>query len=54
MSGGLLCNHDAQLVGVPHLIEREEDRTLGNIGFAVPLPTIKAFLEAHLPGGVPA
>lgn len=51
ISGGLLCNYDAQLVGVPHQIEREENHTLGNIGFAVPLPAVKAFLEAHLPGG---
>jgi S1-C subfamily serine protease len=54
ISGGLLCNYDAQLVGVPHQIEREENRTLGNIGFAVPLPVIQAFLAEHLPGGVPA
>lgn len=54
ISGGLLCNYDGQLVGVPHQIEREEDRTLGNIGFAVPLPVIKTFLDTYLPGGVPA
>lgn len=49
MSGGLLCDFDARLVGVPHLVEREETRTLGTIGFAVPLPVIKAFLEEHIP-----
>lgn len=49
MSGGLLCNADSELIGVPHRLEQEEDRTLGNIGFAVPLPTVQAFLKEHLP-----
>jgi serine protease Do len=49
MSGGMLCNQDAELIGVPHLLEREEDRTLGNIGFAVPLPAVRTFLKEELP-----
>lgn len=49
ISGGLLCNIDAELIGVPHLAEREGDRVLGNIGYAVPLPVIRDFLLEHLP-----
>jgi S1-C subfamily serine protease len=52
MSGGLLCNTDGELVGVLHEQEREGDHPLGNIGFAIPLPVVMAFLNAHL-GGLP-
>jgi S1-C subfamily serine protease len=49
MSGGILSNIDGQLIGVPHLLERDEDMPLGCIGFAVPLPIVKAFLEVSIP-----
>lgn len=48
MSGGMLCNMDGELVGVPHLLERVDDVPLGCIGFAVPLTTFGAFLGKHL------
>jgi S1-C subfamily serine protease len=49
MSGGMLCDVDGDLVGVPHLLERVDDYPLGCIGFAVPLDIVKGFLDGNLP-----
>lgn len=49
ISGGILANVDGQLIGVPGLVERQNNIPISCMGYAVRLPVIKAFLDEHLP-----
>lgn len=51
VSGGLLCDADGALIGVPSQGSRENDLSIQNMGFAVPLPLVEAFLGLYLPAG---
>lgn len=45
MSGGSLCNLEGQLLGVIRDVKTDSGAPVWNIGFAVPLPAIRAFLD---------
>lgn len=50
MSGGMLCNIDGELIGVLASVHRDNEHLVDTIGYAVPLATVKEFLEKHMKG----
>ena len=48
MSGGTLANLEGELVGVISMVKTDSHLPIWNIGFAVPLPIVKAFIPEKL------
>lgn len=46
ISGGALANYEGELFGIVSTVKTEAHLPIWNIGFAIPLPTIREFLEA--------